>query len=269
MKSGCSLSSGSVSKRPGCAATSSSHRTSRHSFRGDASSPSLDHTRTCSTLTTSFAARSAIAFIGTGRPRRTVPSAVISTFAPASARRAATASGPNPLKIGTQIAPSLEQAMTAATVSIAIGMKMPTASRLPHPERSQPVRQPVGQLAELPVGDPTDVAVLGLPHDRDGLGGSIGPEVDALMGHVGLPAREPRRPLDAPGRVEDLLVRRQERDPQVTDHGVPEPHDVADGPRHQLVVRLDLVGAHEPGHVRAFHVLGRRGPHDVLHADTV
>ncbi len=139
----------------------------------------------------------------------------------------------------------------------------------PDPERSQPMRQPVRQLAELPIGDPADVAVLGLPHDRDRLGGSIGPDVDALMRHVGLPPGEPRRPLDTAGRVEDLVVRRQERDPQVTDHGVPEPRDVADGPRHQLLVRLDPVGAHEPGHVRAFHVLGRRGPHDVLHADTV
>ena len=44
-------------------------------------------------------------------------SAVRSTFTPASSSRTATASGPNPLKIGTQIAPILEQAITAATVS--------------------------------------------------------------------------------------------------------------------------------------------------------
>ena len=103
----------------------------------------------CTRRAPSSAAASAVSFIGTGRPRRSEPSAVISTFAPASARRAATASGPNPLKIGTQIAPSLEHAMTAATVSIAIGMKMPDRVALPDPERSQPVRQPVGQLAEL------------------------------------------------------------------------------------------------------------------------
>ncbi len=60
---------------------------------------------------------SAIAFIGTGRPRRSDPSAVSSTVAFASASRAATASGPKPLKIGTQIAPSFEHAITAATVS--------------------------------------------------------------------------------------------------------------------------------------------------------
>ena len=50
---------------------------------------------------------SAIAFIGTGWPRRSEPSAVINIVTFASARRAATASGPNPLKIGTAYRPNL------------------------------------------------------------------------------------------------------------------------------------------------------------------
>ena len=74
--------------------------------------------------------------------------------------------------------------MTAATVSIAIGMKMPDRVAGPDPERSQPVRQPVGQLAELPVGDPADVAVLALPHDRDRLGGAIRPSGPRIVRQV-------------------------------------------------------------------------------------
>ena len=76
--------------------------------------------------------------MGTVAPRLRDPSAVMRTFAPASARRAATASGPKPLKIGTQIAPIFEHAMTAATVSIAIGMKIPTAFRCPTPIERRP-----------------------------------------------------------------------------------------------------------------------------------
>jgi hypothetical protein len=63
---------------------------------------------------------------------------VIRTFAFASERRAATASGPKPLKMGTQIAPIFEHAMTAATVSIAMGRKMPTVSRCPTPKDRMP-----------------------------------------------------------------------------------------------------------------------------------
>ena len=62
----------------------------------------------------------------------------MSTRQPASDSRAATASGPKPLKIGTQIAPSFEHAMTAATVSIAIGRKMPTVSLEPTPSDRSP-----------------------------------------------------------------------------------------------------------------------------------
>jgi hypothetical protein len=70
---------------------------------------------------TCSSARSTTSFIATGEPFRRVLPAVITTWVRASASRAATASGPNPLKIGTQIAPSFAQAMIAATVSIAIG----------------------------------------------------------------------------------------------------------------------------------------------------
>ncbi len=88
--------------------------------------------------------------MSTGAPLRSDASAVITIVAPASARRAATASGPNPLKIGTQIAPSFEQAMTAATVSIAIGMKMPTVSRGRTPSVREPVREPIGEPPAAP-----------------------------------------------------------------------------------------------------------------------
>ena len=92
----------------------------------------------CSTRPAMSAARSAVAFIGTTWPLRGEPSAVISTFVRASASRAATASGPNPLKIGTQIAPSFEQAMIAATASGIIGRKIPTVSRGSTPSERSP-----------------------------------------------------------------------------------------------------------------------------------
>ena len=59
----------------------------------------------------------------------------MTTSQPASAMRAATASGPNPLKIGTKTAPSFAHAITAATVSIAIGMKIATRSPSRTPSR--------------------------------------------------------------------------------------------------------------------------------------
>ena len=76
--------------------------------------------------------------MGTAFPLRSDASAVRSTLAPASASRAATASAPNPLKIGTQIAPSFEHAITAATVSGAIGRKMPTVEEARTPSACSP-----------------------------------------------------------------------------------------------------------------------------------
>ena len=78
-------------------------------------------TSTCSTTGAISIARSAIAFIGTGAPLRSEPFAVIRTRHPASASLAARASGPKPLKMGTKTAPTFAHAITAATVSIAIG----------------------------------------------------------------------------------------------------------------------------------------------------
>ena len=62
----------------------------------------------------------------------------MSTLVRASASRAATASGPKPLKIGTQIAPIFEQAMIAAMASGIIGRKMPTVSRASTPRDRSP-----------------------------------------------------------------------------------------------------------------------------------
>jgi hypothetical protein len=71
----------------------------------------------------------------TARPFRRKASAVRRTFTEASASRTATASVPNPLKTGTQMAPIFEHAITAATVSGSIGRKIPTASRASTPKR--------------------------------------------------------------------------------------------------------------------------------------
>jgi hypothetical protein len=92
----------------------------------------------CSKVGDSVAASSATDFMSTGAPRRKNPSAVNSTLAPASCRRLATASAPNPLKIGTNGAPTLAQASVAATVSGAIGMKIPTVSPCSTPSSRSP-----------------------------------------------------------------------------------------------------------------------------------
>jgi len=79
----------------------------------------------------------------TATPRRSDPSAVIRTPASESWSRVATASAAYPLKMGTEIAPSFAQASVAATVSGAMGMKIPTvwpsstpSSRSPPASRS-------------------------------------------------------------------------------------------------------------------------------------
>ncbi len=92
----------------------------------------------CVTVGARSAASSATSFMRTSRPRRGKPSAVISTRASASASRVATASAPNPLKIGSHTAPSFEHAMTDATASGHIGRKMPTASPIPTPSETSP-----------------------------------------------------------------------------------------------------------------------------------
>ena len=122
--------------------------------------------------------------IGTARPFRGNASAVSSTDTPASSSRTATASGPKPLKIGTQIAPILEQAITAATVSGIIGMKIPTASLRPDAERGAPGASRSVCAPQLGVGPRPRVAVLALPHHG---------------GRVRASLRPSGRRIDAPG----------------------------------------------------------------------
>ena len=67
-----------------------------------------------------------------------------------TANRTATASGPNPLKIGTQIAPILEQAITAATViaSQAVDLRGPIRLGAGTAAAHRRVREVVPFLAE-------------------------------------------------------------------------------------------------------------------------
>jgi hypothetical protein len=82
-----------------CGAEKSCQVTSRPSFQG-MSIPRFGSTITRSTDGASATASSAVCFIGPCLPRRQVPSAVKSAFAGQSFRRAATADGAKPLKIG-------------------------------------------------------------------------------------------------------------------------------------------------------------------------
>ncbi len=113
-------------------ATSSSQSWSRPARIG-AATPSRFQTTTCSTDGVSASAVSAISFSGTVAPRRSVASAVTSTFAPASASRAAIAGAAKPEKIGTWIAPMCAHACEAIAACGDIGRYIPTASPAPTP----------------------------------------------------------------------------------------------------------------------------------------
>ena len=142
MNSGCSAGSGADATGAAVGSTSSDHVRSRPGVIGVTTSGNRSHTSMCRTATMPSTAWSTTAFIGTGRPPRSDALAVITTSQPASATRAATASTPNPLNTGTHTAPIFAQAISAATVSIAIGMKIATVSPSRTPSRASAAATP-------------------------------------------------------------------------------------------------------------------------------
>ena len=126
--------------------------------------------------------------------------------------REATASGPNPLKIGTQIAPSFATAITAATVSGSIGMKMPTASPLADAERREAAREPVGLAAQLGVGHHPRLAVLALPADGDRVRRRSAHRSTQTHARFVRAPDEPAGPGRSVAHVEHPLVGRHPRD---------------------------------------------------------
>ncbi len=80
----------------------------------------------------------ASSFMRTSRPRRSEPSAVITTFASACRSLAAIAGAANPEKIGTWIAPMCAQACEATATSGDIGRKMATRSPGSTPSATRP-----------------------------------------------------------------------------------------------------------------------------------
>ena len=195
---------------------------------------------------------------------RSDPFAVTRTRQPASASRAATASGPKPLKIGTQMAPSFEHAITVATVSIAIGRKIPTVSPPTTPSETSARATASVSSRSSAIRRGADLGVLPFPHDGGGRGRALRPPVDALPGDVGAATDEPRRPRRAAGQVDDLAVGRRELEIEVVYDGIPEPRRIFDGSAHQVVEALDAVRAHEPGDVRRLDLLVRGAPDLVL-----
>jgi hypothetical protein len=117
---GCSESTSSGGSSPGDSATALSHHTSRPACIATFA-PSRRQTTIASSDGACCAASSAIAFIGTSRPRRSDASAVMSTFASASCSRAATAGAAKPEKTGTWIAPTCAHACEAIATSTDMG----------------------------------------------------------------------------------------------------------------------------------------------------
>ena len=126
------------------------------------------HTSTCRIDPADSTARSAIGFIGIGhalaagtrsRPR--------GPRTPRRRSRAATASGPKPLKIGTQTAPSFEHAITRGHRLDRHRHEDPDPVAGADPEARERARDGVGQAAQLGEGRGPHLAVLGLPdHGR-------------------------------------------------------------------------------------------------------
>ena len=121
MKSGCSASSCSGGHSASAFSTSSCHQTSRPSCIGH-SIPQRSTTTTCSSFGSVSSTSSTLAFIGVGLPRRSVPSAVTSTFASETSMRSRTDSTEKPPKTTLWVAPMRAQASIAAGVSGSIGM---------------------------------------------------------------------------------------------------------------------------------------------------
>ena len=102
------------------------------------SPPSRRQTTTCSTDGESASASSTTAFMASSLPRRSDPSAVITTFASASRSRAATAGAAKPEKIGTWMAPRCAHACEAIATSGDMGRKIATVSLAPTPSDASP-----------------------------------------------------------------------------------------------------------------------------------
>ena len=120
---------GTVSSVSGRPAVSAAQSWSRPGCIGVATrSPSRRHTTTCCTDGTAASASSSTAFIGTGAPRRQVPSAQITALAGPSLSRATNGCGPKPLNSGITTAPSLSTAKKPMKVSGRLGMYRPTTS---------------------------------------------------------------------------------------------------------------------------------------------
>ena len=118
---------------------------------------------------------------------------------------------------------------------------------LPDAPRREPVRDPVGEHAQLGVGERPRRALFALPDDGRTVApvGAVGPLVDAVVGNVQLAAGEPGGPLDAGRGVEHLRVRRRPLDPDEPYEGVPEPLRVGDRPGAQLGEVGEPVLGHE------------------------
>ena len=228
-------------------------------------------TTTVVTVGTAATAASAVSFIGTSLPRRIVPSAVMSAFASASCE-------PDRDRVGAVAGEHREEDRTELRDRHHRRDRLgdhreEDADRvtLADTSRLEPVRDPVGEHAQLAVAQRPRRSLFAFPHDRGPVPPvvALGPLVDAVVRDVQLPAGEPRRPLDARGRVEHLRVRRRPLDPDEPHERVPEPLGLGDRPGPEVGEVVEAVLGHEPADVARGRRLRRGSPHDLRHGRQV
>ena len=133
------------------------------------------------------------------------------------------------------------------------------------PKLQQRVADAVDLGLELAVADRAHLAVLALPDHCGAVGVVAGVPVDAVVRQVDPAAAEPARPHRPVAVVIDLRVGRRELQPQMRDHGVPEPGDVVLRPATQIPPVGDPLLTHEGRHPGAIDHLRRRRPDHTLH----
>ena len=122
------------------------------------------------------------------------------------------------------------------------------------PADSQPlerVREPAGLGVQLGVSEPAALPLLSFPDDGRVVA-ARGPSmaVEAVVGQIDLPADKPARPGDAVAGIQKRIKRPVELDAEVLDDRVPEPLDVRRGAGDQLAIAGDPVPLHEAADVR-------------------
>ncbi len=142
------------------------------------------------------------------------------------------------------------------------GEEQPDAVAPADPQPPHRAGQPAGLGVQLGIGQRAHRAVFALP-DHGGVVSARRKRVtiDALVSQVDRPSDEPSAPGDPAVGVQQGVGRPEELDVQILERGAPEPFDVADAARDQIVVVGDPVTPHEASDVGPLDDVRRRTPH--------